>query len=120
MEGGKSHCKTYVGRQKGEFKRTSNRHDYAVKPFGKTVLNALKDAGLDVISIGKINDIFAGEGITKALKSKSSVHGMEQTIQEARGWISSGFVLLNLVDFVCPLGLRQERPGRVCRRAYEI
>ena len=68
-----------MGKKKGEFKRTSNRHDYALKPFGKTALNALKDAGFDVISIGKINDIFDVEGITKALKSKSSVpwHGAD-------------------------------------------
>src|SRR5699024_1778811 len=74
-------ARPYTGKRKGEFVRTSNRHDYAVKPFGRTVLNALKDAGLTVLSIGKINDIFAGEGITEAWRSKSSVHGMEQTIQ---------------------------------------
>ena len=65
------------GKKRGEFKRTANRHDYAVKPYGRTVLNALKDQGLDVISVGKINDIFCGEGITEAHKSQSSVHGME-------------------------------------------
>ena len=73
-------ARPYVGKKKGEFKRTANRHDYALKPFGRTVLNALKDAGLDVISVGKINDIFGGEGITEAYKSKSSVQGMEQTM----------------------------------------
>ena len=77
-------ARPYVGKKKGEFKRTSNRHDYALKPFGPTALNAMKDAGLDVISIGKINDIFVGEGITEAYKSKSSVHGMEQTIDVAK------------------------------------
>ena len=76
-------ARPYVGKKKGEFKRTSNRHDYALKPFGKTALNALQDAGLDVISVGKIRDIFDGEGITGAYKSKSSVHGMEQTIELA-------------------------------------
>lgn len=74
-------ARPYVGKKKGEFKRTSNRHDYALKPSGKTVLNALQEAGLDVISIGKIQDIFSGEGITRAYHSESSVHGMEQTIQ---------------------------------------
>ena len=77
-------ARPYVGKKKGEFVRTSNRHDYALKPFGPTALNAMKDAGLDVISIGKINDIFVGEGITEAYKSKSSVHGMEQTIDVAK------------------------------------
>lgn len=71
----------YVGKKRGEFVRTSNRHDYALKPFGRTALNALKDAGLDVISVGKIFDIFDGEGLTESNKSKSSVHGMEQTIR---------------------------------------
>ncbi len=52
-------------KKKGEFRRTSNRHDYALKPTGLTALNALKDNGLDVIGVGKINDIFCGEGITK-------------------------------------------------------
>lgn len=73
-------ARPYVGKKKGEFVRTSNRHDYALKPTGLTALNALKDSGLDVISVGKINDIFCGEGITEAFRSKSSVHGMEQTI----------------------------------------
>ena len=71
-------ARPYIGMKKGEFKRTSNRHDYALKPYGRTVLNALKDAGYDVISVGKIRDIFDGEGITESNKSKSSVHGMEQ------------------------------------------
>ena len=64
-------ARPYTGSKKGEFKRTSNRHDYALKPYGKTALDALKEAGLDVISIGKIKDIFDGEGITQAHKSKS-------------------------------------------------
>ena len=51
-------ARPYVGKKKGEFKRTSNRHDYALKPTGHTVLNALKDNGLDVIGVGKIHDIF--------------------------------------------------------------
>ena len=59
-------ARPYIGDKKGEFKRTSNRHDYALKPYGKTVLNALKDNNYDVISVGKINDIFDGEGITES------------------------------------------------------
>ena len=76
----KNHCKTICGKEKGEFVRTSNRRDYALKPFSRTALNALKDEGFDVISVGKINDIFCGEGITKAYHSESSVHGMQQTV----------------------------------------
>ena len=55
-------ARPYVGKKKGEFKRTANRHDYALKPYGKTAMDALKEAGFDVISIGKIRDIFDGEG----------------------------------------------------------
>lgn len=104
-------ARPYVGRKKGEFQRTSNRHDYAVKPFGPTVLNALKDNGFDVVSIGKISDIFAGEGITKALKSKSSVHGMEQTIEEAVSNDFHGLCFVNLVDFDALWGHRRDPEG---------
>ena len=79
-------ARPYVGRKKGEFRRTSNRHDYALKPYGATVLNALKEAGYDVISVGKIADIFDGEGITESNKSKSSVHGMEALDQKYVGF----------------------------------
>lgn len=103
-------ARPYVGRKKGEFKRTSNRHDYALKPYGRTTLNALKDAGLDVISIGKINDIFDGEGITRALKSKSSVHGMEQTIEVAKEEFH-GLCFVNLVDFDALWGHRRDPIG---------
>ena len=103
-------ARPYVGRKKGEFVRTPNRHDYAVKPFGPTALNALKDAGLDVISIGKINDIFVGEGITEAYKSQSSVHGMEQTIETA-GKDFTGLCFVNLVDFDALWGHRRNVNG---------
>ena len=103
-------ARPYVGKKKGEFQRTSNRHDYALKPYGRTALNALKDAGLDVISIGKINDIFDGEGITRALKSKSSVHGMEQTIDVA-GEDFRGLCFVNLVDFDALWGHRRNPQG---------
>lgn len=103
-------ARPYVGRKKGEFRRTSNRHDYALKPFGKTALDALKAAGLDVISIGKIKDIFDGEGITEALKSKSSVHGMEQTIETAKEDFH-GLCFVNLVDFDALWGHRRDPQG---------
>ena len=103
-------ARPYVGKKRGEFKRTSNRHDYALKPFGKTALDALKEAGLDVISIGKIVDIFDGEGITRALKSKSSVHGMEQTIEVADEEFK-GLCYVNLVDFDALWGHRRDPKG---------
>ena len=103
-------ARPYVGRKKGEFKRTANRHDYALKPYGRTALNALKDAGLDVISVGKIFDIFDGEGLTESNKSKSSVHGMEQTIEIARRDFK-GLCYVNLVDFDALWGHRRNAPG---------
>ena len=103
-------ARPYLGKKRGEFKRTSNRHDYALKPFGKTVLDALKEAGLDVISVGKIKDIFDGEGITRALKSQSSVHGMEQTIELAKEDFH-GLCFVNLVDFDAMWGHRRDPLG---------
>lgn len=103
-------ARPYVGKKKGEFVRTSNRHDYAIKPTGNTALNILKDNGFDVISVGKINDIFVGEGITEAYKSKSSVHGMEQTIEIA-GNDFRGVCFVNLVDFDALWGHRRNPVG---------
>lgn len=103
-------ARPYTGKKKGEFVRTANRHDYALKPFGKTVLNALKEAGYDVISVGKINDIFVGEGITESNKSQSSVHGMEQTIEIA-GRDFTGLCFTNLVDFDALWGHRRNPQG---------
>lgn len=103
-------ARPYVGTRKGEFKRTSNRHDYALKPYGTTALNALKDAGFDVISVGKIYDIFDGEGLTESNKSKSSVHGMEQTIEIAKRNFR-GLCFVNLVDFDALWGHRRDVEG---------
>lgn len=103
-------ARPYLGKKKGEFKRTSNRHDYALKPYGKTALDTLKEAGLDVISVGKIKDIFDGEGITEAYKSKSSVHGMEQTI-ELQDKAFTGLCFTNLVDFDALWGHRRDPLG---------
>ncbi|MDE6024007.1 MAG: phosphopentomutase [Lachnospiraceae bacterium] len=103
-------ARPYVGKKKGEFVRTSNRHDYALKPYGQTALNVLKDAGYDVISVGKINDIFAGEGITDSNRSKSSVHGMEQAIEIAERDFT-GLCYVNLVDFDTLWGHRRNPIG---------
>ncbi len=103
-------ARPYVGKKKGEFRRTSNRHDYALKPTGRTVLNALKDDGLDVIGVGKINDIFCGEGITETHHSDSSVHGMEQTIEISKKDFH-GLCFVNLVDFDALWGHRRDVEG---------
>lgn len=80
---GRGDRKTVYRNEKGEFKRTSNRRDYALKPAYAHCLNALKDAGNDVIGVGKIHDIFCKEGM-KTYHSESSVHGMEQTIDNIK------------------------------------
>ena len=103
-------ARPYVGKKRGEFKRTSNRHDYALKPTGPTALNALKDAGYDVISVGTINDIFVGEVITESNHSDSSVHGMQQTIDIAKRDFK-GLCFTNLVDFDALWGHRRNPVG---------
>ena len=103
-------ARPYTGKKRGEFVRTPNRHDYALKPFGKTVLDALKEQGFDVISVGKIYDIFDGQGLTDSNKSKSSVHGMQQTIDIAKSEFH-GLCFTNLVDFDALWGHRRDPLG---------
>lgn len=103
-------ARPYIGKKKGEFERTSNRHDYALKPPVRTALNVLKDGGFDVISVGKIRDIFDEEGITEGHKSRSSVHGMEQTIELAETDFH-GLCFVNLVDFDAKWGHRRNPKG---------
>ncbi|WP_372629204.1 phosphopentomutase [Cohnella sp.] len=102
-------ARPYVGGP-GAFKRTSNRHDYAVKPPQPTVLNALKAGGVEVVSVGKINDIFSGEGIARATSTKSNAHGIEVTIQELKKEFD-GFLFTNLVDFDSLYGHRRDPEG---------
>lgn len=103
-------ARPYIGTKKGSFVRTSNRHDYALKPYGKTVLNAMQDAGYKVIGVGKINDIFDGEGISETHKSKSSVHGMQQTLAIMEEEFT-GLCFVNLVDFDALWGHRRNPKG---------
>ncbi|MFI3173268.1 MAG: phosphopentomutase [Eubacteriales bacterium] len=103
-------ARPYTGKNRYEFKRTANRHDYALKPFGKTALDVLYEAHFDVISVGKIHDIFAGEGLTESHKSKSSVHGMDQTIEIAKTNFE-GLCYVNLVDFDANWGHRRDVRG---------
>ena len=103
-------ARPYVGKKKGEFVRTSNRRDYALKPTGPTALNALQEAGYDVLAVGKIHDIFDGYGITKSLHSTSSVHGMDQTIALAQSDFC-GLCFTNLVDFDALWGHRRNPIG---------
>lgn len=94
----------------GAFERTSNRHDYALKPFGRTVMNALEDSGLDVVALGKISDIYDGEGVTKAIRTKDNDDGMEKFIQSIDEDFH-GLNFLNLVDFDAKYGHRRDPEG---------
>lgn len=102
-------ARPFVG-SPGQFKRTPNRHDYAVKPPQPTVLNALKNAGKDVISVGKINDIFSGEGITASYPTKSNAHGIEVTLLRMSEDFN-GLLFTNLVDFDSLYGHRRDPVG---------
>ena len=104
-------ARPFIGDKKGAFQRTSNRHDYALKPFGKTTLDFLKDSGFDVISVGKIVDIFDGEGITDSYRTKSNHHGMEETISLVKDKDFNGLVFTNLVDFDALYGHRRNPEG---------
>ena len=104
-------ARPYKGTNKDNFERTSNRRDYAVKPPIPTALNILQDNKYDVIGIGKIHDIFSGEGIGKTFHSDSSVHGMEQTIDELVNDDFTGFCFVNLVDFDAKWGHRRNPVG---------
>ena len=103
-------ARPFIGNNASNFERTSNRHDYALSPTDVTVLDNLKEAGYDVISIGKINDIFNTHGITKAIKSKSSHEGMLQTIDVAKSDFN-GICFTNLVDFDAKWGHRRDSEG---------
>jgi phosphopentomutase len=94
----------------GNFKRTANRHDYALKPFDRTVMNEMKDAGLDVIAIGKISDIYDGEGVTKSLRTVSNMDGMDKLV-ESLDMEFTGLSFLNLVDFDALYGHRRDPEG---------
>lgn len=102
-------ARPFVGKP-GAFKRTANRHDYSIKPPGPTVLDYLKDAGLDVIAIGKIADIYDGEGITHAIKTKDNMDGVDQLIDTLKQSFQ-GLAFLNMVDFDSKYGHRRDPEG---------
>lgn len=102
-------ARPYVG-EPGNFTRTPRRHDYALNPFGKTVLNSLEDAGKEVIAVGKINDIFNGEGITDFVRTASNMDGVDKLI-EVMGRDFEGLSFTNLVDFDANFGHRRDTPG---------
>lgn len=104
-------ARPFVGEKKGEFARTKNRHDYSVKPPQPTVLDALKNAGGQVISVGKISDIFAGQGITKAVKASGLPELWDVTLREANVAPDFSLVFTNFVDFDMVYGHRRDVKG---------
>lgn len=102
-------ARPFVG-EVGQFKRTANRHDYALKPFGRTTMNELKDAGFDVIALGKISDIYDGEGITEGIRTVSNMDGMDKLV-ETMDKPFKGLSFLNLVDFDAVYGHRRDPKG---------
>lgn len=102
-------ARPYIERD-GQYIRTSHRHDYALSPFNKTVLDLLKENQKDVIAIGKIEDIFNGNGITQSYHSNSSIHGMEQTLEVMKKDFT-GLCFVNLVDFDAKWGHRRNPVG---------
>ncbi|MDN4527315.1 phosphopentomutase [Fictibacillus fluitans] len=102
-------ARPFVGKP-GDFQRTSNRHDYALKPFGRTVMNEMKDGGYDVLALGKISDIYDGEGVTQAIRTKSNMDGMDQLVK-SMDQSFTGLNFLNLVDFDALFGHRRDPKG---------
>jgi phosphopentomutase len=102
-------ARPFVG-SPGQFTRTANRRDYALEPFGETLLDRVKGASLPVVAIGKIEDLFAGRGITKAIHTKSDDDGMDQVERELEA-VERGFIFANLVDFDTQYGHRNDVEG---------
>lgn len=102
-------ARPYIG-EPGNFSRTSGRHDYALDPFGKTVLNHLSEAGKEVIAIGKINDIYNGKGITDSVRTEHNMDGVDKLLT-VMGKDFEGLSFLNLVDFDAKFGHRRDVAG---------
>ncbi|WP_088103094.1 phosphopentomutase [Halalkalibacter urbisdiaboli] len=96
--------------QPGNWKRTVNRHDYALKPFGRTVMNELKDRGFSSIAIGKISDIYDGEGVTETIRTNSNMDGIDKLLKVMEQEFM-GLCFLNLVDFDALFGHRRDPIG---------
>ncbi|MCR8745217.1 phosphopentomutase [Romboutsia lituseburensis] len=103
-------ARPYIGEKVGSFSRTSNRRDYSLDPFEPTVLNNIKESNLDVIGVGKIEDIFNGQGITEAIHTHDNMDGVDQTINYMKQ-DNKGLIFANLVDFDSKYGHRRDTLG---------
>lgn len=104
-------ARPFIGTSKENFTRTTGRHDYALEPPCRTVLDELKDSGIDVVAVGKISDIYTGQGISTSIKTKSNDDGMDKVIEIAKSDSENSFVFLNLVDFDSVYGHRRDIVG---------
>lgn len=104
-------ARPFVGTNKDNFKRTPNRHDYALQPPEKTDMDALKDAGFMTSCVGKICDIFNGAGVTKTVHTVSNMDGMDKTIEQVKNEDWEGLCFVNLVEFDSEYGHRRNAPG---------
>lgn len=103
-------ARPFKGMKKGEFVRTANRHDYALEPFNKTALEYVSEAGLPMVAVGKIKDIFTGKGVTESVSIKDNMDGVDKTLQMMKSH-SNGFIFTNLVDFDMKFGHRNDVEG---------
>ena len=103
-------ARPFVG-SPGNFERTANRHDFSVPPTEPTVLDSLKEAGLMVYAVGKIEDIFTGQGITEAVHTQDNMDGVDKTIAAMRDHRERGLIFTNLVDFDAKFGHRNNPEG---------
>ncbi|WP_404987607.1 phosphopentomutase [Clostridium culturomicium] len=103
-------ARPFKGMKKGEFVRTSNRHDYALEPFNKTVLEYVEEAGMPVAAVGKIKDIFTGKGVTESVSIKNNMDGVDKTLEMMKSH-NKGFIFTNLVDFDMKFGHRNDVEG---------
>ncbi len=114
-------ARPFLGTNAADFKRTANRHDYAVSPAGKTTLDNLKEAGFSVIGLGKISDIYNGCGITKSIRQSSNHEGMEHMIEICKNEEFEGLCYLNLVDFDALYGHRRDPQGyKACLEEFDV
>ncbi len=105
-------ARPYVGKTKETFKRTSNRHDYAISPTSITAMNILKNNNIEVNCVGKINDIFNGSGVTSTVHIDSNIDGMNKTIAKVKDEnFKKGFLFVNLVEFDSEFGHRRNPTG---------
>jgi len=105
-------ARPFIGRKRGEFKRTSNRHDYTISPSGITTMDILKNNGYEVRCVGKINDIFNGVGVTKTVHTTSNSDGMSKTLDLVKDIsFKEGLCFVNLVEFDSEYGHRRNTTG---------